>query len=64
MKADDEINSADVVSKKNAAVKWCNAASDAFQKSCKKCWKYLLIPHSEINNNLDFSGAKVIFLQK
>ena len=62
VKKDDEINAPDVLSKKDAAVKWCKTASEASQKSGKNIWKYLLIPHSKIDCNLDFSGVKIQFL--
>jgi type III restriction enzyme len=40
-----------VESKANAAIKWCNNASDYSIKNGGKHWIYLLIPHDEIKEN-------------
>ena len=48
----DELTDTEVVAKKDAAVKWCKQASD-HSKTCKgKPWKYLLIPHDVIADNI------------
>jgi type III restriction enzyme len=48
----DEMKDDEVVAKKDAAVKWCKQASD-HAKTCKgKPWKYLLIPHDVIADNI------------
>jgi type III restriction enzyme len=57
VKADNEIDDEEVVRKMEAALLWCKRASEGD----KKPWSYLLIPHSKITLNLDFSGAKVKF---
>jgi type III restriction enzyme len=48
----DEMTDADVVAKKDVAVRWCKQAS-AHAKTYKgKPWKYLLIPHDVIAENM------------
>jgi type III restriction enzyme len=48
----DEMADAEVVAKKDVAVKWCKQAS-AHTKTYKgKPWKYLLIPHDVIAENM------------
>lgn len=51
-KARNEMSDSVVVAKKDVAVKWCKQASD-HAKTCKgKPWKYLLIPHDAIAENM------------
>ena len=57
VKADNELDDNEVVGKMDAALLWCKRASEGDAKP----WFYLLIPHSKITLNLDFSGAKVKF---
>lgn len=40
-----------VQAKADAAIKWCQNASDYLQKNDGKVWKYLLIPHDEVREN-------------
>ena len=48
----DEMTDPDVIAKKDVAVKWCKQAS-AYAKTYKgKPWKYLLIPHDVIAENM------------
>ncbi len=48
----DEMTAPDVVAKKDVAVKWCKQAT-AHAKTCSgKPWKYLLIPHDAIAENV------------
>ncbi len=51
-KAKNEITSPDVLNKKEAALKWCRHASDHNAKIKGKPWKYLLIPHDEVQDNM------------
>ena len=55
-KARNELESADVVSKMEAAVKWCGHASDHAASYGGKPWKYLLIPHDVIADNMSLAG--------
>jgi type III restriction enzyme len=59
-KKKDEMTAADVVAKKDAAVKWCKQASDYAKTYSGKPWKYLLIPHDVIADNmtLDWLAAQ------
>jgi type III restriction enzyme len=51
-KSKAEMTDADVIAKRDAAVKWCKQASD-HAKTCQgKPWKYLLIPHDVIAENI------------
>ncbi|TGK15724.1 type III restriction endonuclease subunit R [Leptospira fluminis] len=51
-KAKNEINLHEVTLKKNAAVKWCEIASNHSKEYSGKPWKYLLIPHNEVRDNM------------
>ena len=57
VKADNELTDPDVTAKMDAALLWCKRASE----SDGKPWIYLLIPHSKVSENLEFSGAKAKF---
>jgi type III restriction enzyme len=52
-KAANELASAEVLRKKEAAETWCRMASE-YNKT-KKPWKYLLIPHDEVQDNMDLA---------
>ena len=57
----DELTDDEVVAKKDAAVKWCKQASD-HAKTCKgKPWKYLLIPHDAIAENITLDGLAAAY---
>jgi type III restriction enzyme len=47
----DDLKSNDVVAKAAAAVHWCKNASDHARNVGGKSWKYLLVPHDEINES-------------
>jgi type III restriction enzyme len=51
-KARNEMNAADVLAKKEAAIRWCKQASDYAQTCGGKPWKYVLIPHDAIAENM------------
>lgn len=51
-KAKNEMTAAEVVAKKDVAVKWCKQASDHAKTYKGKPWKYLLIPHDAIAENI------------
>jgi type III restriction enzyme len=45
-----------VIAKKEAAVKWCANASDHAASYGGKPWRYVLIPHDEIVENMTLDG--------
>jgi type III restriction enzyme len=56
-KAHDEMENTDVLAKKDAAVQWCaHATNYALIKSGGKPWKYVLIPHDAITDNVTVAG--------
>ena len=55
-KAKNEMEDADVVAKTNATVKWCAQASQHVAATGGKPWKYLLITHDAISENLTLQG--------
>ncbi|MBI4696523.1 MAG: DEAD/DEAH box helicase family protein [Gammaproteobacteria bacterium] len=50
-----------VVAKKEAAVKWCANASDHSASYGGKPWRYVLIPHDEIAENITLAALAVRF---
>lgn len=51
-----ELDDPMVIAKKEAAVKWCANASDHARSYGGKPWRYLLIPHDEIAENITLGG--------
>jgi type III restriction enzyme len=51
-KARNELEAADVIAKRDSAVTWCQQASDHASTYGGKPWKYLLIPHDAIAENV------------
>lgn len=58
VKRSDQMEEASVLAKKEAALKYCNHASDYTGKNGGKLWKYILIPHNEVSRN---SSVKFLF---
>ena len=55
-KARNEMDSAEVLAKQAAAITWCQQAS-AHARTCRgKPWRYALIPHDAIADNMDLHG--------
>jgi len=52
----DQVADPEVVAKKDVAVKWCKHASDHAKTYSGKPWKYVLIPHDEIAENMTLVG--------
>jgi type III restriction enzyme len=50
-KARGDINSQEVQAKAAAAVQWCKHASEYTSTIQGKPWKYLLVPHDEIDES-------------
>ena len=55
-KARNEMGDADVLAKKEAAVKWCGLATSHATANGGKAWKYMLIPHDAITGNMTLEG--------
>jgi len=51
-KAKNEMASQEVLNKKEAALKWCGFASEHNAKIKSKPWKYLLISHDQVQDNM------------
>jgi type III restriction enzyme len=51
-KARNEMADTDVQAKKDAAIKWCSHATDHAKSNAGKPWKYALIPHDTIAENM------------
>jgi type III restriction enzyme len=60
-KARNEMDDATVLTKKEVAEKWCQNASDYAAKHDGKPWKYLLIPHDTIAENMTIAGLETRF---
>lgn len=56
-----ELEDAAVVTKKDAAVKWCANASDHAASYGGKPWRYVLIPHDEIAESITLDGLAARF---
>jgi len=54
-KARSEMDSEEVLAKKDAAARWCKHASDYAQTQGGKPWQYVLIPHDAIMENMTLS---------
>ena len=50
------MNDGVVLAKKEAAVKWCELASNHNRENGDKPWKYALIPHDAIAENMTLAG--------
>lgn len=55
-KARNEMSDPDVLAKRDSAVKWCANASDHATTYGGKLWKYVLIPHDAIADNMTIEG--------
>lgn len=55
-KARNEMSDAEVLAKRDAAVQWCAHASHHASSFRGKLWKYVLIPHDSISENMTIVG--------
>jgi type III restriction enzyme len=55
-KARKDMEDGEVIAKKDSAVPWCQHATDHSAKHGGKPWKYLLIPHDAIAENMTIAG--------
>jgi type III restriction enzyme len=53
----DEIPSNEVQAKAQAALKYCNYASEYTAEYGGKTWKYVLIPHDQVSKTSSFRGV-------
>jgi type III restriction enzyme len=51
-KARNEMDTEEVQRKKEAALRWCSLATEHSRKNAGKPWKYLLVPHDEVKDNM------------
>ncbi len=56
-----ELDDPVVIAKKEAAVQWCVNASNHAARHDGKPWRYVLIPHDEIAENITLDGLAVRF---
>ncbi len=61
LKASNQLNDPIVLAKKEAAMKWCINASDHAAINGVKPWRYVLIPHDEIAENITLTGLAARF---
>jgi len=55
-KARNEMTDSEVLAKKDSAMKWCINATDHNLSNGGKPWKYVLIPHDAIADNMTLAG--------
>ena len=60
-KARGDMEDGQVLAKKEAATHWCKRASDHASQHGGKPWKYLLIPHDAIAENMTLQGLAAQF---
>jgi type III restriction enzyme len=56
VKRADHLDQPDVQAKARAAVTWCKNASDHERANGGKPWRYVLIPHDVVNENMTLAG--------
>lgn len=61
-KARSDMESAEVQTKKEAALKWCGHATDHAKSYNGKPWKYMLVPHDIIAENMTLVGLAQLFV--
>ena len=60
-KMSSQMNDPEVLEKKRVAVQWCQQASDYMQQHGGKPWRYVLIPHDAIAENMTLKGLLKLF---
>jgi type III restriction enzyme len=60
-KATSELHNVDVLAKAKAAAEWCNHATTHEKQHGGKPWKYLLIPHDVITDNMTLQGLSATY---
>ncbi len=60
-KMSSQMTDPEVLEKKRVAVQWCQQASDYMQQHGGKSWRYVLIPHDAIAENITIEGLLKLF---
>jgi type III restriction enzyme len=60
-KAANQMTDAEVLAKRDVAVRWCQQASDHASNHGGKSWTYVLIPHDAIAENMTLDGLAKIY---
>jgi type III restriction enzyme len=60
-KARNDLQDAEVLAKKDAAVQWCRHATRHATSYGGKLWTYLLVPHDAIWENMTLAGLANLF---
>ncbi|MBK8277060.1 MAG: hypothetical protein IPK92_14875, partial [Nitrospira sp.] len=55
-KAKNEMTTPEVLAKKDAAIIWCTRATTHALSNGGKPWKYVLIPHDMVDQNMTLAG--------
>lgn len=63
-KAKNEMISPEVLAKKEAAATWCSRASTYTNTNGDKPWKYVLLPHSMVDQTMTLTGLASQFAEK
>lgn len=63
-KAQNELDDPKVLAKADAALKWCENASQYLLENGGKAWKYLLIPHDQVKENFKLADYVIRFGKK
>lgn len=58
IKASNELKNPDVIQKAEAAIKYCQQATDYARLHGKKSWYYVLVPHDAVKGNVTFDYLK------
>jgi type III restriction enzyme len=61
LKMSSQMTAPEVLEKKRVAVRWCQQASDYMQQHGGKPWRYVLIPHDAIAENITIEGLLKLF---
>lgn len=56
VKRSSDVLDAEVIAKQTAALQWCEKATQHAATYCGKPWRYLLLPHEVIADNLTLNG--------
>lgn len=62
-KSRKDMEDGEVLAKRDAAVQWCGHATEHAQKHGGKPWKYLLIPHDAIQEQMTIQGLAAQFCE-
>jgi len=52
----DRMNDADVIAKRDSAVRWCRRATEYAAEHSGKPWQYVLVPHDAVAENMTIKG--------